>query len=238
MNNALKCIIVDDEPLAREGMEEYVQQVDFLNLVGTCKNAIEASAVIHRESVDLVFLDIQMPLLTGIEFLRELANPPTVIFTTAHREFALEGFELQAADYLLKPISFARFLRAVNKVHESRKTNQPTAEPEDHFYVKEDGRLVKVLFRDILFVEGVKDYIFIHTKEQRHMVLTSMKSAMERLSSHSFMRVHRSYIINTAYVEALEGNTLHMGKHKVPVSKNHREEVISKVVGNKLWRRE
>lgn len=234
----IKCIVVDDEPLAREGMEEYIAQVDFLKHVGSCKNAIEASAVIHRESVDLVFLDIQMPMLTGIEFLRELSNPPAIIFTTAHREYALDGFELQAVDYLLKPISFARFLRAVNKVQDNlgREKSQKTV--DDHFYVKEDGILVKVMFRDILYVEGVKDYIFIHTKDKRHMVLTSMKSAMARLDSEGFLRVHRSYIINTAYVTALEGNMLHIGPHTVPVSKNHRDEVVAKVVGNKLWRRE
>lgn len=234
----IKCIVVDDEPLAREGMEEYIDKVDFLKRVGSCKNAIEASATIHRESVDLVFLDIQMPMLTGIEFLRELAHPPAVIFTTAHREYALEGFELQAADYLLKPISFARFLRAVNKVrdHLGREKSSETA--DDHFYVKESGVLVKVLFRNILYVEGVKDYIFIHTKDKRHMVLTSMKSAMEKLDTEGFLRVHRSYIINTEYVDALEGNILHIGPHSVPVSKNHRDEVVKRVVGNKLWRRE
>ncbi|MCA1761582.1 MAG: LytR/AlgR family response regulator transcription factor [Cryomorphaceae bacterium] len=238
MTKKLTCILVDDEPLAREGLEAYIERVDFLELKGKYKNAVEASSALQEQSVDLMFLDINMPLLSGIDFLRDLSHPPRVIFTTAYREFALEGFELQAEDYLLKPISFPRFLKAVNKVRESLAGNGHTDSSTDHFYVKEDGKMVKVLVAEIRWIEGVKDYIFIHTNTKRHMVLTSMKSAEEKLNPKEFMRVHRSHIINLRCVDALEGNTLHIGKHRIPVSKQYRPEVLNRVVGNKLWRRE
>ncbi|MCA1752438.1 MAG: LytTR family DNA-binding domain-containing protein [Flavobacteriales bacterium] len=238
MMKKITCIVVDDEPLAREGMVEYISRVDFLELKGTCKNAVEASALLHDENVDLMFLDIHMPLLSGIEFLRDLADPPKVVFTTAYREYAVDGFELQAADYLLKPISFSRFLKAVNKVCAAMGGEERPPAAADHFYVKEDGKMVKVLFADIRCVEGVKDYIFIHTAAKRHMVLTGLTSAEEKLGKENFMRVHRSNIINLRYVDALEGNTLHIDKHRIPVSRQYRPEVLSRVVGDKLCRSE
>lgn len=238
MTRTLKCIIVDDEPLAREGMEDYIGRVDFLVWKGSYKNAVEASTALQEHDIDLMFLDIHMPLLSGIEFLRDLHRPPKVVFTTAYREYAIDGFELQAADYLLKPISFSRFLKAVNKVRESIGTEGDKGGDSNHFYVKEDGKIVKVLFEDILWIEGVKDYIFIHSSNRRHMVLTSMKAAEEKLDPKTFMRVHRSHIVNLKCVDALEGNTLHIATHRIPVSKQYRAEVIDRVVGDKLWRRE
>ncbi|NBC06232.1 MAG: response regulator [Bacteroidetes bacterium] len=239
MTKKWTCIIVDDEPLAREGLEAYVSQVGFLELKGMYKNAVEASAVLHDEKIDLIFLDIHMPLLSGIEFLRDLSNPPKVIFTTAYREYALDGFELQAVDYLLKPISFSRFLKAVNNLRESPSpADEDKTVADDHFYVKEDGKMVKVLMADVLWVEGQKDYIFIHTATRRHMLLSSIRAAEEKLDSEQFMRVHRSHIINLNYVDALEGNTLHIQNHRIPVSKRYRPDVLERVVGDKLWRRE
>lgn len=238
MNRPITCIVVDDEPLAREGMESYIARVDFLEHRASCRNAVEASEWLTKEKVDLMFLDIHMPMITGIEFLQHLNNPPKVVFTTAYREYALDGFELQAADYLLKPISFARFLKAAHKVREAILTTSGATLGDPYFYVKEDGLLVKVCFEDILWVEGVKDYIFIHTKGKRHMVLTSLKSAEEKLDSHQFMRVHRSHIVHLGRVSALEGNLLHIDQHRIPVSKQHRAEVLERVVGNKLWKRE
>ena len=238
MTTKITCIVVDDEPIAREGMESYISRVAFLDLVGMYKNAVEASSVLIDKKIDLIFLDIHMPLLTGIEFLRDLHKPPKVIFTTAYREYALEGFDLQASDYLLKPISFSRFLKAVNMVRESIVTGEIEPVKDDHFYVKEDGKIVKVLVKEVLWIEGVKDYIFIHTSSSRLMVLSSMKAAEEKLNNQSFMRIHRSHIINTQYVDALEGNLIHIGKHRIPVSKQYKSDLLQRVVGNKLWRRE
>lgn len=238
MTQQIKCIVVDDEPLAREGMEDYINRVDFLEWKGSFKNAVDASTALQEHAIDLMFLDIHMPMVSGIEFLRDLRNPPQVVFTTAYREYAIDGFELDAADYLLKPISFSRFLKSVNKVRELLGNDESRLPGEDHFYVKEDGKMVKVMFRDILWIEGVKDYIFIHSNSTRHMVLTSMKAAEEKLDSSIFMRVHRSHIVNLKCVDALEGNILHIAEHRIPVSKQYRTDVIDKVVGNKLWRRE
>lgn len=238
MKKTLTCIVVDDEPLAREGLEDYIARTEFLDCRGSFKNAVEASAFLARERTDLMFLDIHMPLLTGLEFLESLPDPPAVIFTTAYRQYAVEGFELEAADYLLKPISFARFMKAVNKVRLT--LTPPAASPaeEQHFYVKEDGVMVKVQVEEVRCIEGVKDYIFIYTAAKRHMALTNLKAAEEKLDSEHFMRVHRSHIVNLTHVTALEGNLLHVGKHRIPVSKQHRAEVLERVVGNKLWRRE
>lgn len=234
----LKCLIVDDEPLARQGLAEYVGQIDFLELKGQCKNAVEASGMLKETQADLMFLDIHMPMMSGIEFLREIKHPPLVIFTTAHREYALEGFELEVVDYLLKPISFPRFLRAAQKALELSGEQNQKDNDEAYFYVKEDGVFVKLCHQDILYIEGEKDYIFIHTPEKRHMVLTSMKAAQSRLPESTFMRVHRSYIINVSHVKALEGNTLHIGNAEVPVSKQYRDDVYERIIGNNLWRRE
>lgn len=234
----LKCLIIDDEPLAREGLVEYVDQTDFLELKGQCKNAVEASGMLKETEADLLLLDIHMPMMSGIEFLREIKHPPLVIFTTAHREYALEGFELEVVDYLLKPISFPRFLRAAQKALELSGNQGKKDDDEAYFYVKEDGVYVKLCHEDILYIEGEKDYIFIHTPEKRHMVLTSMKAAQGRLPESTFMRVHRSYIINVQHVRALEGNMLHIGATTVPVSKQYREEVYEKIIGNNVWRRE
>ena len=238
MSKPITCIVVDDEPLAREGMESHIAKVDFLDLRATCRNAMEASEWLRKERIDLLFLDINMPLLTGIEFMQSLSHPPKVIFTTAYREYALEGFELQAVDYLLKPISFPRFLKAVQKAREQMTATSEPQVDEPHFYVKEDGLLVKVRFDDILWIEGVKDYIFIHTKAKRHMVLTSLKAAEEKLDLKHFMRVHRSHIVRLSEVDALEGNLLHLSSHRIPVSKQYRTEVLERLVGDKLWRRE
>lgn len=233
----LTCLIIDDEPLARQGLAAYVDQIDFLELKGECKNAVEATRLLKETSIDLLLLDIHMPMMSGVAFLREIKHPPMVIFTTAHREYALEGFELEAVDYLLKPISFPRFLRAVSKALELSGKEALKNNEQEHFYVKEDGVYIKLHHDDILYIEGEKDYIFIHTIKKRHMVLTSMKAACQRLPEERFMRVHRSYIVHLQHVTALEGASLHIGEVNVPVSKQYREVVYQKVIGDNLWKR-
>lgn len=237
MKSTLKCLIVDDEPLAIEGLADYIAETDFLETSATARNAMQAMKIVGEMPIDLMFLDIHMPKMTGVEMLKELKNPPAVIFTTAHREYALDGFELDCVDYLLKPVSFPRFMRAVNKARDvmSKKTNAP--DDTSYFYIKEDGLFVKVNYGDILYVEGVKDYIFIHTSQKRRMVHMTMKAAEEQLSERGFMRVHRSFIVNPEKVEALEGFWLHIHDKKIPVSKSYREQVLKAVVGNKLWKR-
>jgi DNA-binding LytR/AlgR family response regulator len=239
----IKTIIVDDEPLAREVLENYSSRVNELQLLASCNNALEAGEFLRNHSVDLMFLDIQMPQLSGIEFLKSLPDAPVVIFTTAYSDYALDGFELDVADYLLKPISFERFLRAVHKA--SEKINARKAESESttgeigdtFFFVKADKKLIKINFEDILYIEGLKDYVIIRMESGRVITLQTMKSLEERLPQDIFRRIHRSYIINIRKINALLGNTIEImeaGKVKqLPIGKNYRDDVYSIINTNK-----
>ena len=239
----IRTIIVDDEPLAQDIIETYVSQMAQLELVGKCSNAIEANAMLNAEQIDLMFLDIQMPQLTGVELLKSLSNPPLVIFTTAYSEYAVEGFELDAVDYLLKPISLDRFLKAVNKVEDKLKERSPNhsdavAAGEDYFFVKADKKLIKVNFKDILYIEGLKDYVIIKMVEGRVITLQTMKSLEKKLPSSLFRRIHRSYIVNTEKIKAIVGNMVEIiekGKTKnIPVGKIYRDELLEMINMKKL----
>ncbi|MEL6989341.1 MAG: response regulator transcription factor, partial [Bacteroidota bacterium] len=176
----MNVIIVDDEPLAQEVLETYIEQIPELNLVKTCSNAMEANETLKSNDIDLMFLDIQMPQLTGIDFLKTLAKPPMVVFTTAYPNYAIEGFELSALDYLLKPISLERFMKAVNKADElyslKQKTEIVEGDDNDFFFVKADKKLIKIKYDDILYIEGLKDYVIIRSNEGRVITLQTMKS--------------------------------------------------------------
>lgn len=240
----IRAIIVDDEPLAQEIIETYVQKMPNMELVAICNHALEANEVLKNETVDLMFLDIQMPQLSGIDFLKTLANPPFVIFTTAHADYAVQGFELDAVDYLLKPISFERFLKAVNKV--SDKLSNRKQEPESSivefgegfFFVKADKKLVKINFEDILYIEGLKDYVIIRMEVGRVITLQTMKSLEDKLPVSKFKRVHRSYIVNIKKISAILGNMVEImegGKVKqLPIGKNYRDELMEMITDNKL----
>jgi len=240
MTKLINCLVVDDEPPAREGIAEYVNQTPSLNLVGTCKNALEAGTVLQSKEVDLIFLDIQMPKINGVDFLKSLKNPPLVVFTTAYREYAIEGYELDVLDYLVKPISYPRFLKAVNKALDFFQYQEKTEKGEeeiDFFFIKSDGKYLKILFEDILFLEGLKDYVFIHTKNEKYITLISLKNAEAELPSSNFLRVHRSYIVALDKVEAIEGNQLQIKNQLIPIAKNNREEVLERIVKGRLWKR-
>lgn len=238
----MKSVVVDDEPLAREGIAEYVTETPFLELTGICKNALEASQILQQQSVDLLLLDIHMPRISGIEFLKSLSNPPLIIFTTAYREYALEGFELDVLDYLVKPISFQRFLKAANKAFEQFEMKQVAQNgelslQEDSFFIKSDGKYIRIHFDEVLFIEGLKDYVFVHTQTAKYLTLISLKNVEKLLPENRFLRVHRSFIAALPYVEQMDGNQLKIKQHIIPVSKNLREVVYQKLVGNKLWKR-
>ncbi len=239
----IRTIIVDDEPLAQDILETYVSQMSQLELVGKCSNAIEANAMLNAEQIDLMFLDIQMPQLTGVELLKSLSNPPLTVFTTAYSEYAVEGFELDAVDYLLKPISLDRFLKAVNKVEEKLKekgggSSEVLPAGEDYFFVKADKKLVKVNFKDILYIEGLKDYVIIKMVEGRVITLQTMKSLEAKLPSSLFRRIHRSYIVNTKKIKAIVGNMVEIiekGQTKnIPVGKIYRDELLEMINMKKL----
>ncbi|MBP7274058.1 MAG: response regulator transcription factor [Saprospiraceae bacterium] len=236
-------IIVDDEPLALEVLETYIERLPEVNLVRSCSNAIEANEVLKNNNIQLMFLDIQMPQLTGIDFLKSLSQPPLVIFTTAYSNYAVEGFELNAVDYLLKPISFERFLKALNKAAEQiKKREQPNIHTDndtvDHIFVKSDKRLVRVKFDEMVYIEGLKDYVIIKTETGRIITLQTMKSLEEKLPQHLFKRVHRSFIVNIDKIVAVDGNMLEVnekGKPKqIPIGKNYRDELLEFIEKNKL----
>ena len=239
----IKCIVVDDEPLAREGLSNYVKEVGFLELKATCENPIELTNLLNIHQIDLLFLDIQMPKMNGLDFLKTIQNPPIVILTTAFPTYALEGFQLNALDYLLKPITFDRFLKSANKaksyfdlIAKAENVNAPKENDIiDHCFIKCGNKLEKIFFDDILYAEGMQNYVTIHTKKGKYMTLLSLKNLEENLDDRLFIRVHKSYIISINKIEAIESNEIFIQSHKVPISRNYREQVMQQVVANKLW---
>ncbi|MCR9290630.1 MAG: LytTR family DNA-binding domain-containing protein [Bacteroidetes bacterium] len=240
----INVIIVDDEPLAQDVIETYVEKMPELNLVQKCNNALEANEALKKHDIDLMFLDIQMPQLTGIDFLKTLSNPPIVIFTTAYPNYAIEGFELDALDYLLKPISLERFMKAANKAIDQidLKNNEGTgvtADGEDFIFVKADKKLIKVKYSDILYIEGLKDYVIIRIEEGKRVItLQTMKSLESKLPANLFKRIHRSYIVGISKIDAVLGNMVEVTekgqKKHLPVGKNYREELLKIINKNRL----
>ena len=238
----LNCIIIDDEPLARKGLREYIGDVEFLHLSGEFDNPLRATDALIEGKVDLIFLDIQMPKITGMEFLKSLANPPLVIFTTAYPEYAVDGFELNAVDYLLKPFSFERFWKAVVKartLYDSGKASslQSIIVEADHFFIKTDNKLVKVNYSDILYVEALQNYIAVHTINKKYITYLTFKSVEESLPQHIFLKVHKSYLVSLSKIESIEANEIIIGLHHIPISRNMKEEVMDRILKGKYLRR-
>ncbi len=245
MNQKINVLIVDDEPLALDVLETYIERLSELNLVKRCNNALEANEILQNNHIDLMFLDIQMPQITGTDFLKTLKNPPLTVFTTAYPNFAVEGFELNALDYLLKPVSFERFMKAVNKAtelinlqHQQKETLTVGEQQDDFFFVKSDKKLVKVKYSEILYVEGLKDYVIIRMETGRVITLQTMKSLEEKLPQHQFKRIHRSYIVSVDKIHALDGNMVEIMEKGVikqlSVGKNYRDELLDMVEIKKL----
>lgn len=232
MNN-IRCIITDDEPVARKGLQSYVEKVDFLTLTGVCEDAIQLNTLLKTERPDLLFLDIEMPYLSGLDLLAALENPPKVIITSAYEQYALKGYELDVTDYLLKPISFERFLKAVNKVHGLLQKEAPSG-GEEFFFVKSDKQMIKVFFKDILFVEGLENYVSIYTLSEKILVHSTMKNILKTLPEKIFIQTHRSYIVNINHVNLIEGNVLNVARHEIPVARNYRETVYARIIKNPL----
>jgi DNA-binding LytR/AlgR family response regulator len=226
----IRCIVTDDEPLARKGLQGYIEKIDFLELVAVCENAIELNAVLKQQPADLLFLDIEMPYMTGIELLKNLSSPPKVIFTTAYDKYALQGFELEVLDYLLKPVSFERFLRAANKAYEHFKTREAGSQRPDHVFVKADNKLEKVRFDEILFVEALENYIGIYTTGKKIITHSTLKAFQEKLPPQQFIQPHKSYLVAINKINSIEGNILHVQQYQVPISKYQKEEVMEKLI--------
>lgn len=235
----LNCILIDDEPVARKLLEEYINDVPFLNLVGKAENPLRATALLNEpaQQVHLVFLDINMPKMSGIQFLRSSGNLPPVVMTTAYSEYALEGFELNVIDYLLKPFSFERFLKACNKAKEYHELLYANKEVTDHFFVKCDGRLEKIFYDDVLVIEGSMNYVTIHTDTTKFVVYLTLKGITEQLPSPRFLKVHKSSVINTSRVRSIEGNEINLGKIKVLMSQGEQENVMRLLVNGRIIKR-
>ena len=222
----IKCIITDDEPIARKGLRRHIGKIDFLTIVGECEDAIQLNNMLNSVQADLLFLDIEMPDMSGLDFLESAQNAPKVIITSAYERYALRGYEFDVVDYLLKPISFSRFLKSVNKAHALMESTSKSEEPA-YIFVK----------TEIQFIEGMENYIVIHTLTSKEIVHLRLKSIQETLPAQIFMQVHRSFIVNLSYVQAIEGNLLIIGVHKIPVSRPLREEVYKSIVNNQLIQR-
>lgn len=228
----IKCIITDDEPMARKGLRGYIEKIDFLTLTGECEDAIQLNTLLKTRQVDLIFLDIEMPEMTGLELLSNLTNPPKVIIVSAYEQYALKGYEFEVVDYLLKPVSFDRFLKSANRIHDLLQTEQKDA--DDYIFVKSDKQLKKILFRDILFIESMENYVIIQTVSSKEIVYTTLKQIHESLPQDIFQQTHRSYIVNIDQVNAIDGNLLNVNSHKIPVARNLRDNVFNLILNNRL----
>jgi DNA-binding LytR/AlgR family response regulator len=236
----IRCLAVDDESLALDLLEDNISKVPFLKLVKRCKNAFEAMQVLQEEKIDLIFLDIQMPGITGIQFLQSLRSNPMIIFITAYDKYALDGFELSVLDYLVKPVPFDRFLKACNKALEQYNLRSQPIQPEeagsDYIFVNSEYNLVKVVIADITHVEGLKDYVKIHTASAPKPVITrlSMKSIEEKLPSSKFVRVHKSFIISLGKITSIRKNRVRLGEAEVPISEHYRDNLFRLIEGKNL----
>jgi DNA-binding LytR/AlgR family response regulator len=232
----LRCMVVDDEPIARKGLEEYIAEIPYLKHVGSFENATAAAQFLSVNSVDLMLLDIRMPRLSGIDFLKTLSEPPLVIFTTAFPQYALESYELNVLDYLVKPISVERFKKATQKALDYFLLKHPQTLP-DYFFIKCNQQLEKILFNEVLFVEAMQNYCIIHMASRKLICYVTLTAMVEKLPSDRFMKVHKSFIVALDKVTGIERNSLKIGSSVVPVSRSLRQEVTGKITGGSLLKR-
>jgi DNA-binding LytR/AlgR family response regulator len=238
METPIKCIVVDDEPLARQGIEEYIRDVDFLKFNGAFDQALKATDCIAAGEADLVFMDIEMPKISGMQFFKNLQQPPPVIFITAYPEFALEGFEVNALDYLLKPVSFARFLKAALKARdffEVRQSNQ--GRDKNYFFIKADNKLVRISYDELLFVEALQNYVCLQTTSKKYICYLTFKAVEDYLPVDRFIKTHKSFIVAADKIAGIDGNDISIGTYHIPISRNLRDMVMEKLVNGKILKR-
>lgn len=240
----INCVIIDDEPLARKGLKEYIADIDFLELVGEYDNPVQAMELLNQREVQLLLLDIQMPKITGLDFFKMLQQPPPVIFTTAYPQYALEGFEVNALDYLVKPVSFERFLKAAIKAREfyevRQKNNSAThaeGQANDYFFIKTDNKLTRILFDDILFVEALQNYVMIHTVEKNYITYLTFKSVEDYLPADKFIKSHKSFIVSIPKIDNIDANEIRIGEHHIPISRNLKDAVLERILKGKFLKR-
>lgn len=234
VNQKIKCIVVDDEPLAQRVIEKYIEEIPYIEIICKCKDAIEAMQIISEKNVDLIFLDINMPKVSGINFLKTLKNPPLVVITSAYSDYAIEGFELDVTDYLMKPFSFERFLKSVQKVHEKIKDkNKNKGESEflkneniedKYIFVKSNKKTYKLNLSEIYYIEALGDYVKVHTKDSFIITYQSMKKVEVLLPPSIFARIHKSYIVSIDRIKSIEGNMVEIKDEKLPIGNNYKHE--------------
>lgn len=241
MINKINCLVIDDEPLARKGLKEYIADVDFLSLAGEFEHPLKAIPSINK-NIQLLFLDIQMPKINGIELFKTLQDPPPVIFTTAYPQYALDGFELNALDYLVKPFSFERFYKAALRAkdyYEYREKNIAVndGDAHDHFFIKADSKLVKIAYNDILYIEALQNYVTIHTTGKKYITYLTLHSLQEHLPPNMFIKCHKSFIISAAKINSIDGNEIIIGTNHIPISRSNKDEVMEVLLKGRYLKR-
>ena len=237
----MNCLIIDDEPFARRGLEEYVHEIEFLECMACCENALKASSHLNERKIDLIYLDIHMPKVSGINFLKSLKNPPLTILTTAYPDYALESYSLDVIDYLVKPITFERFLRASQKALDFFQlklsaVHRTTVQP-DYFFVLCDRKFEKVFFCDVSYIEGLQNYAIIHVPDRKLISYITLSSLEKQLPKDQFLKVHKSFLISIPHVNAIEGDEIIINNVRIPISRNLRDQVTLQILGNSLFRR-
>jgi len=237
----LNCIIIDDEPIARKLLQEYIEETDFLALVGTAENPLKATGLINSFEVDLVFLDVNMPKMNGFQFLQSAVNLPMVIMTTAYGQYALDGFEHNVIDYLVKPFSLERFIKAAQKALELKTLKHKQAIPvinvRDHFFVKCEGKIERVIYDELVYVEAMANYVILYTSQKKLVVYLTIKGIQEKLPADRFLQVHKSYIINMDKISNIEGNMLNLGNIKISIGSSFADIVMKQVLKDKFIKR-
>ncbi len=232
MSKIVQCLIVDDEPVAREILESHLSKIKTIKVIACCKSAIEAFNVINAENIDLIFLDINMPEISGLSFAKSINKSIKIIFTTAYREYAVDGFDLQAVDYLLKPISFERLLQAINKYLDetiqikTEYSEDPVPEKNESFFVRADRKMVKICFGEILYIESLSDYIKINLKGKTIITRETISNIEAKLPQKEFIRVHRSYIVSLAEIDSFTNEYIEVGKKQIPISRTYKQKVL------------
>jgi len=235
MHRTINCLIVDDEPVAREILESHLAKIDAVNVVAGCKNALEAFHFINVEKIDLIFLDINMPEISGLSFAKSINRNIKIIFTTAYREYAVDGFDLQAVDYLLKPISFERLLQAINKYLDENAGNENIAhreivpEKSDYIFVRSDRKMIKISFPEILYIESLADYIKIHLSGNTVVTRETMSSIEAKLPQKDFIRIHRSFVVSIAAIESFTNEYIEINRKQLPISRSYKKEVLERL---------
>lgn len=233
-NQILKCLVVDDEPIAREGIISYIGKLNFLEVAGECSTALEAAECLQNNTYDLMFLDIQMPHLSGLEFLESLDKAPLTILTTAYSEYALEGFRLQVVDYLLKPITFQRFFQAALKAQETHLLKNGDDDTNTYMYVRQGESFVKIIWKEILYIESMQNYLKLHFKDKVLIIHQTMTSLEDILPKDYFFRIHKSYMVNISYIELISGTRVFINGKEIPISRQKKDELLSTVVYKNL----